>query len=75
MEKRKVIKRKDIQHGLMLELYVIIYLILDKFNASATTWWIVGIFCALVFIATIVVKLTEKPVDIFEEINKKSEKE
>lgn len=73
MKKQKVIKRKNIESGLNLSLYVIIYLLLDRFNASPLVWGIVGTLCAIVFISTIISIFSQKKVDIFEEINKKSE--
>jgi hypothetical protein len=67
MKNKKVISWKNKAMGSPLQLFIIIWLLLDRYNASQLVYGIIGTLCMLVLIAYIADRLNTTEIDIFEE--------
>jgi hypothetical protein len=67
MEKRKVIITKNLPGRYPLQLTVIVYLVLDKFNADGWVWGVCGAFMFILWLAAIFDNATSEKVDIFKD--------
>jgi len=66
MNSKKVISIKNLPTRLPIQLTVLVYLLLDKFQPNDVTWGIVGTVVVLVWIGSVALMFQEKSVDIFE---------
>lgn len=74
MKERKTIATKNLPTRIPLLSFVVIYLLLDKFNAPGYVYGIVGTLAVIILIALIYGMCTEQEVDIFKEDDKRSER-
>ena len=70
MKERKVISGNNIPVRIPVIDAIVLYLLLDKFNAAAWIWGVVGTLWAIMFIATLIATWNEKSIDIFKEDKK-----
>jgi hypothetical protein len=66
MKTRKVISPKNLSKSPLL-LGAVLYLLLDRFNASGVMWGIVGTIFGIMFIAWVIDLYHTENVDIFED--------
>lgn len=67
MQKRKVISGKNLPQYVPINGTAITYLFLDKFHAAGWIWGALGFFWVVIWVAIIVIRFSEKDVDVFEE--------
>lgn len=70
MKKVKVIKRVNLPANLPLTFTAIVYLLLDKFNATEWIWGASGIILLILWIASIIALFMQDNIDIFDKSQK-----
>jgi len=65
--KRKVVDRKNLPVYFPVQLTIIAYLLLDKFNASGLVWGIVGTLFVILWFGVIITWANQESFDIFKQ--------
>jgi hypothetical protein len=52
--KRKALSMKNKPRSLSLSWYAVVWLLMDRAQPAEWVWGVIGTFCALIFVATLV---------------------